>query len=86
VESTAEDSESNHHLWRNRRTWWIAFTILHDGYRQERVRRSLGTRDVALARARRDELMQTYAAKPGVSLATKAAAETVTSGESPSSD
>ena len=44
---TESDADSpNHHLWLNRRTWWVAFTVILDGYRQERVRRSLGTRDL----------------------------------------
>jgi hypothetical protein len=58
----------NHHLWRNRGTWWVAFTIVHDGHRQERIRRSLRTRDLAVARHRRDRVLQEYAARPGVSL------------------
>lgn len=47
----------NHHLWRNGRLWWIAYTLLHDGWRQERVRHSLGTDDVAEARLRRDRIL-----------------------------
>ena len=27
----------DHHLWRNGRLWWIAFTV-HRGHQQERVR------------------------------------------------
>lgn len=44
----------NHHLWRNGHLWWIHFTVLHDGWRQERVRESLGTADIEEARRRRD--------------------------------
>ena len=54
----------NHHLWRNGRLWWIAFTVVYDGWRQERVRRSLGTLDTDEARRRRDALLQQYAAIP----------------------
>ena len=61
----------NHHLWRNRRTWWTAFTILCDGHRQARVRRSLGTRDVEVARLRRDQLMREYAALEGTILSVR---------------
>ena len=64
-------SNENHHLWRNRRTWWTAFTVLLDGHRQERIRRSRGTRDLALARMRRDAMMREYAARPGVSLSVR---------------
>ncbi len=46
----------DHHLWRNGRFWWVAFTLIHEGWRQERVRRSLKTADVVEARRRRDEL------------------------------
>lgn len=47
----------DHHLWRNGRLWWIAIT-LHDakGHRR-RVRRSLGTDDVADARWQRDRFI-----------------------------
>lgn len=55
----AADVDPNHHLWRNGRLWWIAFTV-HYGHRQERLRFSLGTADVALARRRRDEVLRTY--------------------------
>jgi hypothetical protein len=48
----------NHHLWRNGRLWWIAYTLIHDGWRQERVRHSLGTADVAEARLRRDRILE----------------------------
>ena len=61
----------NHHLWRNRRTWWVAFSVVHDGHRQARVRRSLQTKDVVVARQRRDALMQAYAARPGVTLSVR---------------
>lgn len=70
MSTESEDVDSpNHHLWRNRRTWWVAFTVILDGYRQERIRRSLGTRDLATARARRDALLREYAARPSVELA-----------------
>jgi hypothetical protein len=59
----------NHHLWRNRKTWWVAFTVLHGGHRQERVRRSLGTVDVTVARARRDDMMREFAKRPDTQLA-----------------
>ncbi|MCL4813348.1 MAG: hypothetical protein KJ061_12710 [Vicinamibacteraceae bacterium] len=47
----------NHHLWRNGRYWWIAFTVILDGWRQERLRFSLRTDDVVEARRRRDEIL-----------------------------
>ena len=54
----------NHHLWRNGRLWWIAFTVIYDGWRQERIRRSLRTADLDEARRRRDEVLQEYATVP----------------------
>lgn len=45
----------DHHLWRNGRRWWIAFTYHTADHRKHRVRESLGTCDVAEARRRRDE-------------------------------
>ncbi len=53
-------ADPDHHLWRNGRRWWVAFTI-HRGHVQERVRLSLGTEDVAEARRRRDRLFALYA-------------------------
>ncbi len=52
--------DPDHHLWRNGRLWWIAFTV-HRGHLQERVRFSLGTADVEEARQRRDEVLALYA-------------------------
>ena len=53
-------ADPDHHLWRNGRLWWIAFTV-HRGHQQERVRLSLGTDDVLVARMRRDELLALFA-------------------------
>ena len=59
---------ANHHLWWNRGSWWVAFTVLHHGYLQERVRRPLGTRDVVEARTRRDSMMDAFRRTPGCQL------------------
>jgi hypothetical protein len=53
------DTHPNHHLSKNGRRWWVAFTV-HRGCRQERVRRSLGTHDLIEARLRRDDLLEVY--------------------------
>jgi hypothetical protein len=58
--SRAFDSNPNHHLWKNGRLWWIAFTLIHDGYRQERVRQSLGTDNLSEARRRRDSILALF--------------------------
>jgi len=61
-------ADVDHHLWWNRRTRWVAFTVIRDGYRQERVRLSLGTTDAATARRRRDNLLREWAMKGDVTL------------------
>ncbi len=58
------DADPNHHLWRNGRRWWIAFTV-HQDHRQERIRLSLGTQDVVEARRRRDEMLALFASAEG---------------------
>ena len=57
--------DPDHHLWRNGRLWWIAFTVHLPGWQKERVRVSLGTADLAEARHRRDELLSNYPQERG---------------------
>jgi hypothetical protein len=57
--SDLDEIDPDHHLWRNGRLWWIAFTV-HRGHLQERVRFSLATADVEQARRRRDEVFALY--------------------------
>jgi hypothetical protein len=52
-----DDANPNHHLWNNRGTWWCHFTLHKPDYTAERVRVSLKTRDLHLARSRRDSLL-----------------------------
>lgn len=47
---------ANHHLWLNHGTWFIHLWF-HDGPRKRRLRTSLGTRDLAVARSRRDAVL-----------------------------
>ncbi len=47
----------DHHLWNNNGTWWFHCTVHLPDYTSRRIRRSLGTRDGALARRRRDNLL-----------------------------
>jgi hypothetical protein len=54
------EPDPDHHLWRNGRLWWIAFTVHLPGWQKERVRQSLGTDDLVEARQRRDELLARY--------------------------
>ena len=44
----------NHHLWNNHGTWFLHYTIHPTPFTKERVRRSLGTKDLVIARTRRD--------------------------------
>lgn len=46
----------DHHLYNNNGTWWIHYTSYPTPVTTKRVRRSLKTRDVILARQRRDAL------------------------------
>jgi hypothetical protein len=44
----------DHHLWNNHGTWFLHYTVHPTPFTKERVRRSLGTPDLATARERRD--------------------------------
>ena len=72
--SRASETNPNHHLWKNGRLWWLAVTLLHDGWRQERVRQSLGTDDLNEARRRRDLVLARFARPAAVGAAACAAA------------
>ena len=56
----AADS-AHHHVWRNNGTWWIHYTLNTIDGRIRRMRRSLGTRDLGEALARRDALLDQLA-------------------------
>lgn len=47
----------NHHLWNNNGTWFIHYTRHETGYTKRRVRHSLKTRRVSVARNRRDAVL-----------------------------
>ncbi|HEX2854778.1 MAG TPA: hypothetical protein VHO24_16215 [Opitutaceae bacterium] len=44
----------NHHLWNNHGTWFLHYTFYPTPLTKGRVRRSLGTKDLKIARQRRD--------------------------------
>ena len=46
----------NHHLYNNNGTWWMHYTAYPTPITTQRMRRSLKTSDVALARKRRDAI------------------------------
>lgn len=45
---------ANHHLWNNHGTWFLHYTVYPTPFTKERIRRSLGTKDLQTARERRD--------------------------------
>ena len=47
-------SNPDHHLYNNNGVWWLHYTSYPNPATSKRIRRSLGTRDVTLARSRRD--------------------------------
>ncbi|MDB6170219.1 MAG: integrase [Verrucomicrobia bacterium] len=51
----------NHHLWNNHGTWFLHYTVHPTPYTKERIRRSLGTKDVVVARERRDSFFEQLA-------------------------
>ena len=44
----------NHHLWNNHGTWFLHYTVHPTPFTKDRVRRSLATNDLEVARERRD--------------------------------
>jgi len=49
-----QPGNANHHLWNNNGTWFLHYTTYPTPFTKERVRRSLGTKDLDEARLRRD--------------------------------
>ncbi len=55
------DSNPNHHLWNNNGTWFLHYTVYPTPFTKERIRRSLGTKDIKVARERRDNFFSLLA-------------------------
>jgi hypothetical protein len=53
----------NHHLWDNHGTWFVHYTVHPTPFTKERIRRSLGTKNLDAARRRRDAFFATLGAK-----------------------
>ena len=53
----------NHHLWNNHGTWFLHYTVHPTQFTKERIRRSLGTKDLEIARSRRDTFFAHIAGK-----------------------
>ena len=72
------DAENpNHHLWDNHGTWFLHYTVHPTPFTKERIRRSLGTKDVKVARERRDTVfahLASEAAKSAAAVRSKEAA------------
>ncbi len=49
----------NHHLWNNNGTWFIHYTVHPTFLTKKRIRHTLGTKSLAEARRRRDEIIGT---------------------------
>jgi len=47
----------NHHLWNNNGTWFIHYVVHPTPITKERIRKSLGTKSLAEARAKRDAIL-----------------------------
>jgi len=47
----------NHHLWNNNGTWWFHYTEHLPDYTKRRVRKSLHTDELGIARVLRDSLL-----------------------------
>lgn len=62
----------NHHLWCNNGTWFLSYTVHPTPFTKERVRLSLGTRDVNVARQHRDTIFAQLSGSPALDLPTGA--------------
>jgi len=59
----------NHHLWNNHGTWFLHYTVHPTPFTKERIRRSLGTKDLAAARDRRDRFFEQLATESAQAVA-----------------
>lgn len=55
---TNKPANPDHHIWNNNGTYWCHYTVHNEDYTKQRVRVSLGTKDIEIARALRDFLME----------------------------
>ncbi len=51
------ETNPNHHLWNNNGTWYLHYTLHPTALTKSRVRMSLETKDVEVARHKRDEIL-----------------------------
>ena len=57
-----DPANPNHHLWNNHGIWWLHYTLHLPDYTKRRIRKSLSTRSLETARARRDTFLMALAA------------------------
>jgi hypothetical protein len=57
------EENPDHHLWNNHSTWFLHYTVHPTPFTKERIRRSLGTKDVVVARQHRDAFFARLAAE-----------------------
>jgi len=62
LSTRANRNNANHHLWPNGRVWWLHYTIHLPNYTKRRIRRSLKTANLSVARQRRDAMLAEYTA------------------------
>jgi len=60
LEDAPAELDPDHHLWKNGRLWWIAFTIHTQDWKKRRLRFSLRTSSIREARRRRDAVLRRY--------------------------
>lgn len=53
----AEEPNPDHHIWNNNGTWWCHYSVRLPGEPAKRMRISLRTHSVEVARMRRDTLL-----------------------------
>jgi len=58
-----DEENPNHHLWNNNGTWFVHYTVYPTPVTKQRVRRSLKTKCIDEARAKRDSLFKQMSAK-----------------------
>jgi hypothetical protein len=56
----SQSGNLNHHLWLNNGCWWLHYTLHLADYTKVRIRRSLRTADINVARARRDAILAEF--------------------------
>ena len=49
---------ADHHLWNNNGTYWCHYTVHRPDFTKQRIRASLGTNDLAVARLLPDRLLR----------------------------